>query len=161
MAESVVLVAQKRDGRGSRKAHRLRASGQVPGVVYGHKQATVSVALPGAELAHAIRHGTRVLDLKMDAGTEKVLISEVQWDHLGKDVLHVDLTRVSADERIKVSVPLEVRGTAPGVTAGGILDQLRIKLFSREHSLDSFGTVGFIRYPSDSQGDSVAHACCV
>jgi len=123
MAESVVLVAQKREGRGSRLAQRLRAQGQIPGVLYGHKQATVSVALPGDALAHAIRHGTRVLDLRTDAGLEKVLIREVQWDHLGKDVLHVDFARVSADERIKISVRLEVRGTAPGVTAGGMLEQ--------------------------------------
>src|SRR5262249_18835617 len=50
-------------------------------------------------------------------------IREVQWDHLGKEILHIDFNRVAADERIHVSVPLEVRGTAPGVTEGGLLDQ--------------------------------------
>jgi large subunit ribosomal protein L25 len=39
------------------------------------------------------------------------------------EVLHVDFTRVAADERIHVMVPLEIRGIAPGVTGGGILDQ--------------------------------------
>ena len=48
---------------------------------------------------------------------------EVQWDHLGQDVLHVDFRRVSADERIHVTVPIELRGIAPGVTGGGVLDQ--------------------------------------
>ena len=38
-------------------------------------------------------------------------------------MLHVDFTRVAADERIKVVVPIELRGIAPGVTAGGVLDQ--------------------------------------
>jgi large subunit ribosomal protein L25 len=47
----------------------------------------------------------------------------VQWDHLGKEVLHIDFERVSADERIHVSVPIELRGVAPGVTGGGVLDQ--------------------------------------
>jgi len=47
----------------------------------------------------------------------------VQWDHLGKELLHVDFARVAADERIVLTVPLEIRGTAPGVTAGGQLDQ--------------------------------------
>jgi large subunit ribosomal protein L25 len=47
----------------------------------------------------------------------------VQWDHLGKDLLHVDFARVAADERIVLTVPIELRGTAPGVTAGGVLDQ--------------------------------------
>src|SRR5206468_4967888 len=45
------------------------------------------------------------------------------WDHLGKDVLHIDFERVSADERIEVPVRIELKGIAPGVTGGGILDQ--------------------------------------
>ena len=49
---------------------------------------------------------------------------EVQWDHLGLDILHVDFRRVSADERIHVPVRIELRGIAPGVTTGGgVLDQ--------------------------------------
>jgi large subunit ribosomal protein L25 len=123
MAESVVLATQKRDGRGSHRAAKLRAGGLIPAVVYGHKEATVSVALSGEELGNAIRHGVRVVDLKTDAGVQKALIREIQWDHLGKDILHVDFARVSMDERIKVTVPLEIRGIAPGVTAGGLLVQ--------------------------------------
>jgi large subunit ribosomal protein L25 len=123
MAETVVLVAKKREGRGSRQAERLRAQGQVPGVVYGHRQETLSVSLPVDDLDQAIRQGARVLDLQTDGGTEKVLIREVQWDHLGKDILHVDFNRVSADERIRVTVPIELRGIAPGVLQGGVLDQ--------------------------------------
>ena len=123
MAESVELKADKREGHGSRAAARLRKQGRVPAVVYGHKQATVSVSLAQEDLENAIRHGVRVVDLRLDGGVEKALIREVQWDHLGKDVLHVDFTRVAADERIHVSVPIELRGIAPGVTGGGILDQ--------------------------------------
>jgi large subunit ribosomal protein L25 len=123
MAESVTLTAEKRDTYGTRAAQRLRAAGKVPAVIYGHKEATVSLSLPGEELMAAIRHGVRVIDLKADGKTEKALINEVQWDHLGKEVLHVDLTRVSADERIHVHVPVEVRGIAPGITGGGVLDQ--------------------------------------
>lgn len=123
MAESVTLVAEKREGRGTRAAQRLRSKGKVPAVVYGHKEATLSVALDGEALTQAIRHGVRVIDLKTDGGVEKALIREVQWDHLGKELLHVDFARVAVDERIHVSVPIELRGIAPGVTGGGLLDQ--------------------------------------
>jgi large subunit ribosomal protein L25 len=124
MAESVVLEIEKRVGNGSLKARKLRAAGKVPGVVYGHKQDAVSIAIDADRLMYAIRHGARVLDLQVGkSAPEKVLIREVQWDHLGKDLLHVDFARVSADERIKVSVPIELRGIAPGVTGGGVLDQ--------------------------------------
>jgi large subunit ribosomal protein L25 len=123
MADSVTLAAQKREGRGTKAAERLRKQGRVPAVLYGHKEAVVSVSLARDELLAALRHGARVVDLKTDGTAETALIREVQWDHLGKEVLHVDFTRVSKDERIHVSVRIELRGTAPGVTAGGVLDQ--------------------------------------
>jgi len=123
MAETVVLETQQREGRGTRKAAKARAMGLIPAVLYGHKEATVSVALPAEELTQAIRHGTRVVELKVDGATQAALISEVQWDHLGKEVLHVDFKRVDKDERIHVHVPVELRGVAPGVSGGGLLEQ--------------------------------------
>jgi large subunit ribosomal protein L25 len=123
MAESVTLDAQKREGSGTRAAERLRKQGRVPAVVYGHKEATVSLSVGRDDLLSALRHGARVVDLKTDGSAETALIREVQWDHLGKEVLHVDFARVSKDERIHVSVRIELRGIAPGVTAGGVLDQ--------------------------------------
>jgi large subunit ribosomal protein L25 len=123
MAETVELVTQERKGRGSQAARKLRRQGLVPAVVYGHKEATVSIALPGEDLGKAIRHGARIIDLKTDGKVQKALIREIQWDHLGKELLHIDFARVAEDERIKVPVPLELRGVAPGVTAGGLLDQ--------------------------------------
>jgi large subunit ribosomal protein L25 len=123
MAESVTLVAQPRQSRGTQAAKRLRKQGLVPAVVYGHKEETLAVSLPADEVEKAIRHGIRVVDLKADGKEEKALIKEVQWDHLGVELLHVDFARVALDERIVVNVHLEIRGTAPGVTAGGILDQ--------------------------------------
>lgn len=123
MADSVTLKVSKRDGRGTRQARRLRKQGQVPGVLYGHGEATVSVALLVDELSKAIRHGVRVVDLDQGGAVEKALIRDLQWDPLGHDIVHVDFARVSLDERITVDVRLELRGTSPGVTAGGRLDQ--------------------------------------
>jgi large subunit ribosomal protein L25 len=123
MADVVVLKTQKRSTSGGRAAERLRKQGQIPAVLYGHKKETVSVSLAHDDLVKAIRHGTRVMDLQTDDGVQKALIREVQWDHLGKDVLHVDFARVAADETITITVPIELRGTAPGIAQGGLLDQ--------------------------------------
>jgi large subunit ribosomal protein L25 len=123
MADAVVLAVQERQENGTRSARRLRREGKVPGVVYGHKEATIPVTLVADDLSKAIRHGVRVVDLDRGGKVEKALIREVQWDPLGHDILHVDLARVALDERIVVDVRLELRGTAPGVTAGGLLDQ--------------------------------------
>ena len=123
MAETVVLSTQPRAPHGTRGARKMRQSGRIPAVLYGHKEATVSVSLSGDDLTKAIRLGARVVDLNADGKIQKALIRAVQWDHLGKDILHVDFTRVSADERIRVSVALEIRGVAAGIAQNGVLDQ--------------------------------------
>jgi large subunit ribosomal protein L25 len=123
MAESVILTAQSRKTQGTHEARRMRKKGLIPAVVYGHKEATIALTVNRDDLYKVIRHGVRVVDLQASGKTEKALIRDVQWDHLGHDILHVDFARVAADERIKIEVRIELRGTAPGVTAGGVLDQ--------------------------------------
>jgi large subunit ribosomal protein L25 len=124
MAEQMVLATTRREERGSRAAGKLRKQGRLPAVLYGHKEETVSLTISAEELQNIIRHKARVVDLQSSGEpTQKALIREIQWDHLGKEVMHVDFERVSADERIHVSVPIELRGIAPGVTGGGVLDQ--------------------------------------
>ena len=81
------------------------------------------MTLSHEDFAKALRHGARLVELKTDGSAEAAIIQEVQWDHLGKEVLHVDFRRVSKDERIVVPVPLDLRGIAPGVSGGGVLDQ--------------------------------------
>lgn len=123
MADAVTLTAQPREGKGSRKAAKLRKQGLVPGIVYGHKEANVQVAVSAEELDRAIRvQHARVLGLKLDGKTETVLIRELQWDYLGSEMIHVDFERVSADERVKVTIPVHLKNT-PKSTGGGVLDQ--------------------------------------
>lgn len=123
MAETVALPAQKRDKSGTRHARRLREHGQLPAVVYGHGEETACITIPLEDFYQAIRHGSRLIDLQSDGGVQTALISEVQWDALGDQLLHVDFTRVSKDERVSVEVNLELKGTSPGAEAGGVLDQ--------------------------------------
>src|SRR5262245_13695392 len=123
MAEAIELVTQPRELYGSRAARKLRKQGRVPAVVYGHGEGTAAITVSGDELTKAVRHGARVVDLKTGSTVQKALIRELQWDHLGKDLLHADFSRVSMDERVVLNVPLHIRGQAPGVTGGGILDQ--------------------------------------
>lgn len=125
MAESVTLAAQPRQAEGSRQARRLRRQkpARIPAVLYGHKEAVLSLSLLAEELVKALRHGARVVELQLDGKNEQTLIHEVQYDYLGKEILHVDFRRVSKDEKVVVTVRLELRGQSPGVTAGGVLDQ--------------------------------------
>ncbi len=124
MAQSATIVAKKRTELGSRANKRLRDSGSLPGVVYGHKEAVIPVTLPKKELVSYLTKGTHLFDLALDGKNEKVLVKEVQYDHLGLEVLHVDFARVSLDEKVKVIVPLELRGKPKGEAQGGKLAQL-------------------------------------
>jgi large subunit ribosomal protein L25 len=121
MAEA--LSVQTRDTHGKRHCKRLRRQGLVPAVLYGHGESNVSLAVSHDELAAVLRHGGRLVDLKGGVN-ETALIHKLQWDTYGADVLHVDFTRVSADERIEVTLPIELRGEAPGVKEGGVVQHL-------------------------------------
>lgn len=122
MAHTVKILAKIRSGSGSKAAKKIRKTGNVPGVVYGHKENPVSITTNHDEIFKAVKHGVRLVDLETDGKVEKALIRDIQWDYLGNDVIHVDFSRVSADEKIHITVPVEMRGTAPGVLAGGVLD---------------------------------------
>jgi large subunit ribosomal protein L25 len=96
--------------------------------VYGHQQPNVAVAVSAEELDRAVRvQHARVLDLQLDGKVETVLIRELQWDHLGKVMLHIDFERKSRSETVKVTVPIELRN-APKATGGAVLDQPLHKL---------------------------------
>jgi large subunit ribosomal protein L25 len=124
MAQTANLSAQNRTALGSRANKRLRDTGLVPGVVYGHKQDVLPISLPKKELVNFLEHGAHLFALNLDGKNENVLVKEVQYDHLGLDVLHVDFARVDLNERVQVTVPLELKGEPKGESEGGVLTQL-------------------------------------
>lgn len=123
MSVTVSLATEPRSGTGSRAAYKLRRAGRIPAVIYGHKEAVVPVTVDAKELHRAIviQHA-RVLDLKVGGKSETVLIRELQWDHLGSEMVHVDFARVSKDEKVRVTVPVKLKN-APKSMGGGVLDQ--------------------------------------
>ena len=122
-SKAIQLSVKARSGLGSRANKRLRDEGQVPGVVYGHKEAVVPISFSKKEIESHLNHGAHVFDLAIEGKSEKVLVKEVQYNHLGIDVLHVDFARVSLDEKVTVTVPLELKGTPKGEADGGVLQQ--------------------------------------
>lgn len=124
MSQTAQITAKARSELGSRANKRLRDSGYIPGVIYGHKEAVVPVTLPKKEVVNHLNHGAHLFDLAVDGKSEKVLVKEVQYDHMGMEVLHVDFARVSLDEKVEVTVPLELKGTPKGEADGGVLQQI-------------------------------------
>jgi large subunit ribosomal protein L25 len=122
--KSAQVAAKSREALGTRANRRLREAGLLPGVIYGHKEAVVPVTLPRKEVVEHLRHGAHLFDLSLDGKSEKVLVKEVQFDHLGMEVIHVDFARVSLDEKVKVTIPVELKGTPKGEAEGGVLQQI-------------------------------------
>ena len=127
-SQSAQITVESRDQLGGRANKRLRDSGKLPGVIYGHKEAVVPVTLPKKETVNFINKGAHLFDLSLSGKSEKVLVKEVQYDHLGIEVIHVDFARVSLDERVEVTVPIELKGEPAGEADGGVLSQIMNEL---------------------------------
>ena len=121
--EIVTVKAEPRAALGTRAARALRATGRLPVIIYGHGEKPEMVSLPRHDVEVALTHGARTLEVALSGTTKKYLIKDVQYDHLGHDPIHLDLTRVDLDERVTVRVGVELRGVPKGVSDGGVLDQ--------------------------------------
>jgi large subunit ribosomal protein L25 len=132
MAETATkLDVTSRVAGGSRAVRRLRRSGRVPGVLYGHGGEAVGFDADARELRLALARSGAVLDLSVDGGkATPVVLKETQRDPVRGETIHVDLLRVRLDEAIHAVVPLELTGTddAPGVKEGGVLEQITREL---------------------------------
>lgn len=123
-SETANITVKVRSELGSPRNKRLRDAGFVPGVIYGHKEEVVPVTLPKKELVGHLNHGTHLFALAIDGKKENVLVKDVQYDHLGIEVLHVDFARVDLNERVEVTVPLVLKGEPKGEAEGGVLQQI-------------------------------------
>lgn len=121
--DAVVLKADIREKAGSNQSIRLRKEGKLPAVVYGHKQTPVSIAVNARDFVSGLHHGHRLFSVDLGGNKETLLVKDVQYDYLGKEVIHADLIRVDLSERVTVQVPLDFRGVAKGTTMGGILEE--------------------------------------
>ena len=121
MSES--LVVEQRSSTGTRSSTKLRSSGFVPANLYGHGQEPINLQCKAENLMLVVRHGARVVDLT-GAVQDKAMIRELQWDTFGTEVLHIDMARVSADERVSVKVAVELKGVAAGTVDGGVVEHI-------------------------------------
>jgi large subunit ribosomal protein L25 len=123
MNQTSSLEAKIREQKGSKTAARVRKEGRIPAIVYGHKEEPISVSLDAHDFVETLHHGHRLLDVKIGPDTQKLLVKDVQYDYLGRQIIHVDLMRVDVTEIIQVTVPIELKGVAQGTHEGGIVEE--------------------------------------
>jgi len=127
-----ILEAIKRTRFGKNEAGRLRREGQVPSVLYGGatgadgKPAAAPITVDPKALLKILRSGSganTLITLKFEGEAPRVMLKEFQLDPVTRQILHADFYRIAMDKAITVTVPISLRGEAPGVKVqGGLLD---------------------------------------
>jgi len=127
----ITLTAETGRRPGSSDARRLRSSGKIPGVVYGHGQDPLPVAVDARELRSVLTTEAglnALLNLRVDGTSHLTLAREIQRHPVRNTVVHVDFLVVSRDEVISAEVPIALTGEAVEVErADGLVEQ---QLFS-------------------------------
>lgn len=129
--DTTTLTVAPRSVEGSRSTRRLRRTGLVPGVVYGGEGDPIAFQVDARTLRHALAHGGAVISLTVEGGGETPVVLKDQQRHpVTGDTMHVDLLRVDLRQKISATVVLELTGVedAPGVKAGGVLEQVTREL---------------------------------
>lgn len=121
MSEALLKI-EPRSTSGSRAARALRKTNKVPGVIYSHGEDAQKISLDPKEIHSIVLAGKSVIDIEKAGKKDKAIVREIQWCHLGRDILHVDLGLVKADEKIRLHVPVHTKGMSPGVNSGGVLE---------------------------------------
>ena len=115
-----VLTAKTRDRLGSRYTRRIRESGGLPAVVYGHKRDPEAIALEAGDAIDHISAGEKVFNLRIEGRTDEfVLLRDIQFDYLGSNIIHADFARVDLNERVRTRVPIHLTGDAIGLKSVG------------------------------------------
>ena len=120
------VEAKQRQAGDKNAARRLRTTGMVPGVLYGAGKEPHAISVDPKVISRILNsdsgHNT-IFDVTLDGENAKAMIVEWQVDPIKGHLLHVDLKRIAMDKTLRVTVPIEIVGEAPGVkTEGGILD---------------------------------------
>jgi large subunit ribosomal protein L25 len=128
MSSVIQINGTRREKLGKGGARKARAAGQIPGVLYGHGETPVPIAVVAREFQTALRShkgGNALVNLKLEAGEYTALVRDAQYDPLSRAILHLDFQHISLTEQVIVEVELRPAGLALGVKdGGGILEMI-------------------------------------
>jgi len=122
--EYPTLAVELRTNIGSSKARQLRRAGLAPAVIYGHGE-PLSVMLDSKTFRATVavdQYGSMIVQLNLDGKDAGLaLVKNVQVNTLHKQIMNIDLQRISLKERLHIAIPVVLTGEPAGVHAGGIL----------------------------------------
>jgi len=132
--ELIELKANIRNSTGKGQARVLRRAEKVPAVLYGPGTESVLLSVGIKDLEKVLKKSTAsqaLLNLTILNGentSRPAMIKELQIHPVSRDYLHIDFYEISMDRKIRVKVPVVVKGKSRGVEEGGILQIIRREL---------------------------------
>ena len=128
MSDITTIVAELREDVGKGASRRLRHAGKVPAVIYGGHRDPVSLTLQQGELLHSIENESffsSILEIKVGKDRkQQAVVRDMQRHPFKPLVMHIDFMRVSAEEVLKISVPVHFIGedeSPAGKTSGVVI----------------------------------------
>ncbi|MBU4567206.1 MAG: 50S ribosomal protein L25 [Desulfarculus sp.] len=125
--EQIPLTAIRRESTGKGPAKQMRAKGQVPAVFYAGGQEAAKLTIEQAEIERLLRGtsgGNAFLSLTIAGEAPRMaVIKDLQFDYLGKSILHADFYEVRADQELTLEVSIELVGEPKGMTTGALISQ--------------------------------------
>jgi large subunit ribosomal protein L25 len=126
MAISFELNAEPRSDTGKGASRRLRHAGKVPAIIYGGGKDPETLTLSHNEVQRNLEHEafySHILTVKSAGNETQAILRDLQRHPSKAVIMHMDLQRVSATEKLKTQVPIHLIGedVAPGVKAGGLV----------------------------------------
>lgn len=115
MSDHTQLVAEERTITG-KQVKQLRRQGLIPAILYGHNVESTPVQVKREDLAQVLRQAGRSAIVQLKIGRKhpiQVAIKELHVDPISRELLHADFYQVTADEKLKMQVPLHFAGEAP------------------------------------------------
>jgi large subunit ribosomal protein L25 len=121
------LTATPRTGTGKGAARKMRAAGQIPGIIYGHAREPQALAINTRDFEKLLEHisaESTVIELAVGGKMSRTLIREIQRHPFRREFLHVDFQELVAGETVSVRIPIVLVGVPEGVRLeGGVMDQ--------------------------------------
>ena len=134
--KTLVVKGQKRETLGKKGTKAIRLQELVPAVLYGVGE-PVHFSVPFSEMRQVVYSpGVFLIDVDIDGTVYHAMMQDIQWHAVEEQILHIDFLRIEEGKKIKIDVPVKVKGLAKGIKAGGKLKtnlrRLKVKALAKD-----------------------------
>jgi large subunit ribosomal protein L25 len=127
MAKKTTLKAETRARTGSGLLKQMRREGWLPSVIYGRGTENMNLKVDAKNFADVLAKSSSeniIVNLEVAGeGTRLAFLQAVQHDPLSGAALHADFRAIDENTEITAHIPAHLNGEAPGVKAGGVVEQ--------------------------------------